>query len=266
MADDAAFESPEPDYRRYREPVQLSLFLNLDGFEGPIDVLLQLARDQKVDLTQISVLQLAEQYLGFINQARRLNLELAADYLVMAAWLAYLKSRLLLPVDKEEEEQSPAELAEALRFQLMRLEAMQTVGEKLMARPRFGIDFFARGMVESAPIRVRPVYDVTLYELLRAYAEHRLRHDRQALRIEATHLYSVEEAVGRLRRVLGAMPDWQTLLSFLPDGMRRGLHLRSAIAATFAASLQLVKEGKAEIRQDGTFAPIYVRAKTGDEM
>ena len=121
-----AFESPIPDHRRKREPVQLSLFLNIDGYEGPIDVLLQLARDQKVDLTQVSVLQLAEQYLGFVNQAQKLNLELAADYLVMAAWLAYLKSRLLLPPDeKEEEEQSPEQMAEALRFQLMRLEAMQ---------------------------------------------------------------------------------------------------------------------------------------------
>ncbi len=259
------FESPVPDHRRRREPVQLSLFLNIDGFEGPIDVLLQLARDQKVDLIHVSVLQLAEQYLGFVNQAQKLNLELAADYLVMAAWLAYLKSRLLLPPDeKEEEEQSPEEMAEALRFQLMRLEAMQHAGEALMARPQFGADFFARGQGESLSMRKRPIYDVTLYELLRAYADHRVRHDRLALRIEATHLYSVEDAVQRLSRVLGAVPEWQTLFSFLPSGLRKGLRLRSAVASTFVASLQLVKDGKAEINQAETFAPIYFRSREGD--
>lgn len=259
------FESPFPEHRRRREPVQLSLFLNIDGFEGPIDVLLQLARDQKVDLIHVSVLQLAEQYLGFVNQAQKLNLELAADYLVMAAWLAYLKSRLLLPPDvKEEEEQSPEEMAEALRFQLMRLEAMQQAGGALMALPQFGADFFARGQGESLSIRKRPIYDVTLYELLRAYADHRVRHDRLALRIEATHLYSVEDAVRRLSRVLGAVPDWQTLFSFLPSGLRKGLRLRSAVASTFVASLQLVKDGKAEINQAGAFAPIYFRSREGD--
>jgi segregation and condensation protein A len=169
MSDTGAFESPEPDHRRRREPVQLSLFLNIDGFEGPIDVLLQLAREQKVDLIHVSVLQLAEQYLAFVNQAQKLNLELAADYLVMAAWLAYLKSRLLLPpAEKEEEEQTPEEMAEALRFQLMRLEAMQQAGEALMARPQFGRDFFARGQGDRISVRRRAVYDVTLYELLRA--------------------------------------------------------------------------------------------------
>lgn len=260
-----AFESPIPDHRRKREPVQLSLFLNIDGYEGPIDVLLQLARDQKVDLTQVSVLQLAEQYLGFVNQAQKLNLELAADYLVMAAWLAYLKSRLLLPPDeKEEEEQSPEQMAEALRFQLMRLEAMQQAGESLMARPQFGSDFFARGQGESFSIRRLPVYDISLYELLRAYANHRVRHDRSALRIEATRLYSVEDAVQRLSRVLGAVPEWQTLFSFLPSGLRKGLRLRSAVASTFAASLQLVKDGKAEINQATTFAPIYFRSREDD--
>jgi len=265
MSDTGAFESPEPDHRRRREPVQLSLFLNIDGFEGPIDVLLQLAREQKVDLIHVSVLQLAEQYLAFVNQAQTLNLELAADYLVMAAWLAYLKSRLLLPPDeKEEEEQTPEELADALRFQLMRLEAMQQAGEALMARPQFGRDFFARGEGDRISVRRRPVYDVTLYELLRAYADHRVRHDRLALKIEATHLYSVEDAVKRLSRVLGAVPEWQTLFSFLPPGIRKGIRMRSAIASTFVASLQLVKDGKAELNQAGTFQPIYFRSREGD--
>lgn len=263
MATNNPFESPEPEYRR-REPVQLSLFLNLDGFEGPIDVLLSLARDQKVDLTQISILQLAEQYLVFIREAQVLNLELAADYLVMAAWLAYLKSRLLLPADATpEEEQDPEALAEALRFQLLRLEAMQEAGVRLMALPQLGIDRLARGAPENLSARFRSVYDVTLYDLLRAYADHKLREQGQTLRIAATDLYAVEDAIERLRALVGKVPEWRTLFSFLPDFLRGSLVLRSAVASTFVASLQLVKDGQAQIRQDGTFGPIWLRSPSG---
>lgn len=266
MATTDSFESPEPEYRR-REPVQLSLFLNLDGFEGPIDVLLTLARDQKVDLTQISILQLAEQYLVFIREAQVLNLELAADYLVMAAWLAYLKSRLLLPADATpEEEQDPAALAEALRFQLLRLEAMQEAGVRLMALPQLGVDVFARGAQENLSTRFRSVYDVTLYDLLRAYADHKLREQGQTLRIAATDLYAVEDAIERLRALVGKVPEWRTLFSFLPDFLRGSLVLRSAVASTFVASLQLVKDGQAQIRQDGTFGPIWLRSPSGSEQ
>jgi len=265
LAEIQQFESPEPESRRYREPVQLSLFLNLDGFEGPIDVLLSLARDQKVDLTQISILALADQYLRFVQEAQTLNLELAADYLVMAAWLAYLKSRLLLPPDGgEEEEQDPEALAEALRFQLLRLEAMQEAGEKLMARPRLGEDIFARGRPENLGARFRAVYDVTLYDLLRAYADHKIREQDDTLTIAATNLYAVEDAVERLRAFVGRVPQWRTLFSFLPEHLRGSLLIRSAVASTFVASLQLVKDGQASIRQDGTFGPIWLRSNDQD--
>lgn len=260
MATHDTFESPQPEYRR-REPVQLSLFLNLDGFEGPIDVLLTLARDQKVDLTQISILQLAEQYLVFIREAQVLNLELAADYLVMAAWLAYLKSRLLLPAPEGGEELSTEEMAEALRFQLQRLEAMQDAGASLMARPRLGVDVHPRGAPEALGGGARTVLDVTLFELLRAYGDHWARGQAQTLRITPTDLFAVEQAVERLRRMLGATPNWQTLFSFLPPGIRGNLLIRSAMASTFAASLELAKEGRLEIRQDGSFGPIFVRTR-----
>lgn len=260
MATIESFENPEPDYRR-REPVQLSLFLNLDGFEGPIDVLLTLARDQKVDLTQISILQLADQYLRFIQDAQTLNLELAADYLVMAAWLAYLKSRLLLPPDEtEDEEADPAELAEALRFQLLRLEAMQDAGAQLMRRPRLGIDVFERGAPENLAQRFRSVYDATLYDLLRAYGDNRARNQDQTLHIAPTDLYAVEDAVNRLRAFVGRVPSWRTLFSFLPEHLKGSLVIRSAVASTFVASLQLVKDGEAVIRQDDTFGPIWLKS------
>jgi segregation and condensation protein A len=261
MADDSdSFESTEPDYRRAREPEQLSLFLSLDGYEGPIDVLLTLGRDQKVDLTQISILQLADQYLAFIRQAQTLNLEIAADYLVMAAWLAYLKSRLLLPSTEEDGEgMTSEELAEILRFQLQRLEAMREVGDRLMARPRLGVDTFARGMPESITNLAHPVYDVTLFELLKAYGDHKVRNENTSLRIVSTKLYAVEEAVKRLKSMLGHMPNWQTLISFLPVNLRGSLLLRSAVASTFVASLELAKEGHIELRQDNPYGPIFLR-------
>ncbi len=265
MSTTEPFESPEPDYRR-REPIQLSLFLNLDGFEGPIDVLLTLAREQKVDLHQISVLQLAEQYLRFVQEAQSLNLELAADYLVMAAWLAYLKSRLLLPADEgEEEETDPEALAEALRFQLQRLEAMQDAGQRLMARPRLGIDVFARGAPEEVSIRYRSVYDVTLYDLLRAYGDQHARKEDQTLRIAPTELYAVEEAVERLRGLVGRVPKWRMLFTFLPDGLRGSLLVRSAMASTLVAGLQLAKDGAAQLRQDEAFGPIWLRSGEGSD-
>lgn len=254
------FESAVPDYRRPPEPEQLSLFLSLDGYEGPIDVLLALGRDQKVDLTQISILQLADQYLAFIHQAQSLNLEIAADYLVMAAWLAYLKSRLLLPSTEEDGEGlTSEELAEVLRFQLQRLEAMRAVGDRLMGRPRLGVDIFERGMPESITNLAHPVYDVTLFELLKAYADHKIRTEETPLRIVSTKLYAVEEAVKRLRMMLGKMPDWRTLVSFLPLDLRGALLTRSAVASTFVASLELVKEGHIELRQDTPYGPIFLR-------
>ena len=240
-----------------------ALVLDLEGYEGPIDMLLQLARDQRVDLTRISILALANQYLDFVSQARKLSLELAADYLVMAAWLAYLKSRLLLPEPEEGEEPSGAEMAAALKYQLQRLQAMRDAGAHLMALPRLGRDVFARG--EPVPLRIvaETTYDISLYELLSAYGRNRSRVQTTTLRIDPADLYSVDDALSRLTGLLGKMPGWQTLSSFLPPDLQGGLQgelmWRSAIASTLAASLEMSKQGRVRIRQDGPFAPIYLR-------
>jgi len=236
------------------------LVVDLEGYEGPIDMLLTLAREQKVDLTRISILQLADQYLAFIAAARQLKLEIAADYLVMAAWLAYLKSRLLLPEPQPDDEPTGTELAAALTYQLQRLEAMQQAGARLMARPQLGRDVFQRGAPEGIPVIRHPVYDATLFELLKAYGDGRARAESAVLHIAPAELYSMDDALKRLTPLLGRMPEWRTLASFLPPNLRLGLVSRSAIAATFAASLELVREGKAQLRQDKSFGPIYLRS------
>lgn len=256
MSGQEPFELVKPE-----PPEAAELVVDLEGYEGPIDMLLSLARDQKVDLTKISILQLADQYLAFIAAARHLRLEIAADYLVMAAWLAYLKSRLLLPEPPAPDEPSGAELAAALTHQLQRLEAMQQAGARLMARPQLGRDVFARGAPEGLPRVLRPVYDATLYDLLKAYGDQRQRKEgRAVLHIEAPELYSMDDALQRLSTILGRMPDWRTLMSFLPPNLRGGLIERSAVAATFAASLELARSGKLQLRQDTAFGPIYLRS------
>jgi len=232
--------------------------LDLDGYEGPIDVLLTLARDQKVDLARISILQLADQYLAFVAEARRIRLELAADYLVMAAWLAYLKSRLLLPA-QDEEERSGEDLAQALAFQLQRLEAMQEAGGKLIDRPRLGRDVFPRGAPEGIQVVSRSIFDLSLYDLLKAYTEHKRREEYGTWLIQPTELYSLEDALQHLSEMLGRLPDWTALASFIHGAAGNSLLSRSALAAHFVASLELTKAGKLELRQDGVFSPIYLR-------
>lgn len=246
------------------------LIVDLAGYEGPLDALLDLARNQKVDLVHISILNLAEQYLAFIQQARSLRLEIAADYLVMAAWLAYLKSRLLLPQQSsEDEEPSGAEMAAALRFQLQRLDAMREAGVRLLARPRLGFDVYRRGDPERPEVIKKPAFELSLYDLLKAYGDQDRRKAGSTLRIMPTKLYSMDDALTRLGAMLGRMPDWQTLMNFLPTDLRGTLVLRSAVAATFAASLELTRSGRVQIRQDRHFGPIYVRARRdalrGDE-
>ncbi|WP_299619592.1 ScpA family protein [Pelagibius sp.] len=238
------------------------LLLELDGYAGPIDVLLELARDQKVDLTQIRILDLAEQYLEFVREARALRLELAADYLVMAAWLAYLKSRLLLPETGGEEEPSGAEMAAALKFQMQRLQAMRESGAKLIALPQLDQDFFRRGTPERLRTKTITSYDASLFDLLKAYGRNKTRASVTNLQIKAPELYSVDEAMTRLASLFGAsIPGWRSLSSFLPPDLRGDpLLTRSALASTFAASLELCKSGKVRLRQDGTFGPIYVRS------
>jgi segregation and condensation protein A len=236
------------------------LVVDLEGYEGPIDVLLALAREQKVDITRISILALAEQYIAFIAQARKVRLEIAADYLVMAAWLAYLKSRLLLPTPSEDKaEPTAADMAAALAFQLQRLQAMQDAGARLMARPQLGRDVFLRGEPEGLRVVTSTVYTATLYELLKAYGDQRVRKQNSTLRIIPTELYSMEAALERLSAILGRMPDWTTLQSFIPPELRGGIVARSALAAMFTASLELVRSGKLQLRQERNFGQIFIR-------
>jgi segregation and condensation protein A len=239
------------------------LLLDLEGFEGPLDVLLALAREQKVDLAKLSILKLADQYLEFVSRVRQHHLDLAAEYLVMAAWLAYLKSRLLLPEPEPEpgEEPTAAELAEILAFRLRRLEAMRGVGAALMARPQLGRHFFARGEPEGIEVVTRSLYDVQLFDLLKAYADHVVRTSVRTLHIEAPDLYSVEDALRRLERMLGRMPDWSVLSAYLPAILGDRLKMKSAIASTFIAALELAKQGRVQLRQDGgPYSPIYIKA------
>lgn len=265
MNSDPRFEEDRPETRPEEGLLGGDFKLDLDGYEGPIDVLLTLARDQKVDLKKISILALADQYLAFIQAARQLQLEIAADYLVMAAWLAYLKSRLLLPEPPGDAEPSGAELAAALAFQLQRLQAMQEAGQKLMARAQLGRDFFARGEPGQIRIIEKTVYAATLYDLLKSYAKEVEGKQVGLLRILPTDLYSMDDAIQRLSRLVGHVPDWQTLSAFLPDDLA-GSHpvrRRSAIASTFAATLEMARSGKVELRQDGIFGPIFLRSLPG---
>jgi segregation and condensation protein A len=239
--------------------------LDLDGYEGPIDLLLALAREQKVDLARISILALADQYLAFIAEQRRLQLEIAADYLVMAAWLAYLKSRLLLPEPPEEEGPSAVELAEALAHRLRLLEAMQRAGAALMAQPLLGRDVFAHGAPEGLDRIDRPVFELSLYDLLRAYGDSHRRQHGQVLTILPSSYHSLAEALERLARLVGQVPEWRELENFLPEELRSGPLRRSALASTFAALLELAKAGRLELRQDRSFGPLYLRSATRAE-
>lgn len=258
MAEDIQFEDGARDSAAIADS---QLVVSLEGYEGPIDVLLDLAREQKVDLTQISILQLANQYLDFIASAHNLRLEIAADYLVMAAWLAYLKSRLLLPQTEEETEGPSGEaMAEALRFQLQRLEAMREAAQRLMARPQLGVDVFHRGAPEGITVIAHRPYEISLYELLKAYADQRRRTETRTLHIPPLlELYSVEDAMERLTTMLGGGTEWRTLFSFLPAGLRDPLMMRSALASMLSASLEMVRTRRLELRQTETFGAIYVR-------
>ncbi len=240
-----------------------ALIVDVGAFEGPLDLLLTLSRTQKVDLRQISILALAEQYLAFVEQAKALRLELAADYLVMAAWLAFLKSRLLLPPDPTEDGPSGEELAAHLAFQLERLQAMREVAAKLMGRDQKGRDFFARGITEDV-MRVRTVsYTASLLDLMQGYARIRTRDDFRPFVLDRAEVMTMEQALERMRHLIGFAGEWTDIMSYLPDGWQADpMRRRSTTAATFAASLELAKEGKIEIRQGDMFAPIHIRKKT----
>lgn len=239
-----------------------ALIVDVEGFEGPLDLLLNLSRTQKVDLRRISVLQLAEQYLRFVEEARTLRIELAADYLVMAAWLAFLKSRLLLPPEPGAEGPSAEDMAAHLAFQLERLAAMREAAAQLMARDQLGRDTFARGLSEDVE-RVRKVaYSASLLDLMQAYARIRTRDEFRPYAFDRKDVFTMEQALERMRGLIGFAGQWTDIVSYLPEGWHRDpKRRRSATAATFAASLELAKQGQIEIRQSETFAPISIRAR-----
>ncbi len=245
-----------------------SLIINLEAYEGPLEVLLELAKTQKVDLNQISILDLVEQYLEFVREAKRHDLDLAADYLVMASVLTYLKSRLLLPPPEVETvDLDPAVVAQALADRLRKLQAMKEAGEALMNLPTLGQLRFPSQQQPIASLSVRIAYTATLYDLLSAYAGFKQRSEASTLRVQSPKVMRFEDALQRLQKLLNVeMPTWTTLSAFLPDqgageeaspAMRR-----STLASTLLASLELTRQGKIDLRQDSAFGPLYLRARS----
>jgi segregation and condensation protein A len=256
-ADDLQFETELPE-RGSDEP---ALVVDVEGFEGPLDLLLTLARQQKVDLAKISILALADQYLAFIEEARKLRLELAADYLVMAAWLAYLKSRLLLPEPPAPEGMSAEDMANALARRLRRLEAIRQVAEQLLNRPQLGRDVFQRGQPEPIAEIKRPQWSATLYDLLSAYAGRRQTQARAYVRMPKRTVWSLAEAREALERLIGVSMDWSPLDQYLAAYLTEPSLRATVLASSFAATLELVREGQLELNQHAAFAPLYVRKR-----
>jgi segregation and condensation protein A len=234
------------------------LTLDLDGWEGPLDLLLTLARNQKVDLAKISILALVEQYLAFIADARKLKLEIAADYLVMAAWLAYLKSCLLLPRDREADP-SPEELAMRLQLRLQRLSAMREAGARLLGGDRLGRDVFLRGAPEGLRVARRSLWQAEMYDLIAAYGAVRARSEPAFHVVARRPVMTLEEALLRVERMVGAKLEWTRIEAFLPD-TQDGEFRKSALASSFVAALELARKGRVELAQKGAFEPLYIRA------
>jgi segregation and condensation protein A len=251
------FESDLPE-RASDEP---SLMVDVEGFEGPLDLLLTLARQQKVDLAKISILALADQYLAFIEEARKMRLELAADYLVMAAWLAYLKSRLLLPEQHPSEGISAEEMANALARRLRRLEAIRQFAEQLLNRPQLGRDVFQRGEPEPIAEVKHPQWSATLYDLLSAYAARRQIRSRSVVRVAKRTVWSLAEAREALERLIGQTMDWSPLDQYLVAYMTDPSTATTVLASSFAAALEMIREGRLEAHQQGAFSPLYLRRK-----
>lgn len=238
-----------------------ALVVTVDGFEGPLDLLLTLARNQKVDIAKISILKLADQYLEFVEHAKRMNLELAADYLVMAAWLAYLKSRLILPQPETGEgEPSADEMATRLRWRLQRLDAMREAAARLMAGDRLGREIFARGAPEPVNVVKLRTYKDSLFDLLSAYATERIKKMRgKNYQLRTSPVMLIEQARERLERMLGAIPDWSALTQMLPFDWSGGPRRRSALASMFMACLEAARDGRVELRQLAPFEELYIK-------
>jgi segregation and condensation protein A len=245
-------------------PARADAFVvDIEGFEGPLDLLLALARTQKVDIAKISILALVDQYLAFVSELQNVKLEIAADYLVMAAWLAYLKSRLLLPRDKEDPDTTSAEeLAQRLAFRLMRLDAMRNAAAQLMTRKRLGRDVFERGLPEAVKTTRDTTYTAEIYDLLKAYADQRRRNVRAVHVVKARRVWSIKDARLRLEKLMGVSAgDWTQLDMFIEQYLPKGEEERTAIASSFGATLEMAREGLLEIRQDEPFATIYMRKR-----
>ena len=239
------------------------LRVDVEGFEGPLDLLLAMARTQKVDLARISVLALAQQYLDFIAEARRLRLEVVADYLVMAAWLAFLKSKLLLPAEPSEEgEPTGEELAALLAFRLKRLDAMRDAAAQLMTRKRLGRDVFPRGLPEPVRVTKNGVFEANVYDLLKAYSQQRQRNTTSTLHMEKRTVWSLKEAREELERLLGIACEWAPLDQLIAEFLVEPEIRRTALASSFSATLEMVREGALELRQSKSFAPLLVRRRS----
>ncbi|ARQ01797.1 segregation and condensation protein A [Pseudorhodoplanes sinuspersici] len=243
-----------------------ALVVDVEGFEGPLDLLLTLSRQQKVDLSKISILALADQYLAYIEAARSLRLELAADYLVMAAWLAYLKSRLLLPDQNEPEGQSAEDMASALAFRLKRLEAFREVAQKLMEMPQLERDVFSRGNPEPINDIKHPQWTATLYDLLSAYAVQRQKSAMSHVRFKQRQVWSLAEARQQIEKLIGATDDWNRLDQYLISYLVEPSMIATVTASSFASALEMVREGKIEVQQHAAFAPLYLRKRQGPPM
>ena len=246
-----------------RGATEPAMIVDVEGFEGPLDLLLALARQQKVDLAKISILALANQYLIFVEEARKMRLELAADYLVMAAWLAYLKSRLLLPEVATGEGPSAEDMALALAYRLRRLEAFREVATRLMGRPQLNRDIFARGAPEPIAEIKQPEWSATLYDLLTAYASQRQRSVLSRVRFKKRTVWSLAEARAALERLIGMSSDWSRIDEFLISYVVEPALRATVMASSFASALELVREGVAEIHQKESFSPIYMRKCVG---
>ena len=264
MASELPFESAEIELDKGE--TEASFLVDVDGFEGPLDLLLELARRQKVDLSKISILALADQYLIFIDEARRVRLELAADYLVMAAWLAYLKSRLLVAGEKEAgEEPLAADLAAALAARLRHLEAIRTAAEQLVNRPRVGRDMFTRGAPEGVSVIRHSQWQASLFDLLSSYAQQRQTQALSHVTLKKRAVWSLSEAREALERLAGKISEWTVMDHFLIAYCVSPELQRTARASCFASSLELVREGVIEIRQDRAFSPIWMKSRSSQD-
>lgn len=257
--------SPDEEWLSVEPPAQEVLNVDVDGYEGPLDLLLDLARRQKIDLAGMSILSLAEQYLAFIDRVRERRIEVAADYLVMAAWLAYLKSRLMVPQTPDDDEPSGEMLAAMLQFRLKRLEAMRIAANRLFNLPRLGVQLHARGEPEALEISRKSIWEASYYELLKAYSSQRERGSSVEYKPFVRTVWSLQDARDILQRLVGENMEWVAMDTYLAEYLALPDERATVRASTFASSLELVRQGVIDIRQNETFGPILLRRHKRDD-